>query len=65
MTDIKPEWVIQPAALKTEIGDVVLLDVREAEEVAESKIEGSVHIPLGELGGRTTELDQCRECYWL
>jgi len=36
---------------------IVLLDVREPEELAIARIEGSVAIPLGELGARQHELD--------
>jgi rhodanese-related sulfurtransferase len=34
----------------------VVLDVREQEEVAQFAIPGSLHIPLGELMGRTAEV---------
>jgi rhodanese-related sulfurtransferase len=47
-----PEWIITSADLKTRLGKVVLLDVREPEEFAESRIEGCKLIPLGELMGR-------------
>ena len=36
---------------------VVLLDVREPEEVALVRLSGSVHIPMGEIPGRLHELD--------
>ncbi len=36
---------------------LVLLDVREAEELAIARLEGVVHIPLGELTSRTDELN--------
>lgn len=36
---------------------VLLLDVREPWEVAVAKIDGSQHIPLGEIGSRFTEID--------
>ena len=36
---------------------LVLLDVREPEELAIARIVGSVAIPLGELAGRAGELD--------
>lgn len=36
---------------------LVLLDVREAEEVAVVRLAGSVHIPMGEIPGRLQELD--------
>jgi rhodanese-related sulfurtransferase len=35
---------------------LVVLDVREDDEWAAGRVEGSVHIPLGELGARFTEL---------
>ena len=34
-----------------------ILDVREDFEVAESMIPGAVHIPMGQLQGRISELD--------
>src|SRR5699024_3415961 len=34
-----------------------LIDVREADEVAEGMIPGAVHIPLGEIAARASELD--------
>ncbi len=40
---------------------IVLLDVREPYEVEIAAIEGSTFIPLGELGGRLTELDREKE----
>lgn len=41
--------------------DLVLLDVREPQEVAFCAIQGSVHIPLGQIPGRLHELDRERE----
>lgn len=37
--------------------DFVLLDVREAEEVALVQLPNSVHIPMGDIPGRLHELD--------
>lgn len=37
-----------------------LIDVREADEVAEGIIPGAVHIPLGEVPERVNELDQSK-----
>ncbi len=36
---------------------LVLLDVREPEEVALVRLPGSLHIPMGEIPGRLHELD--------
>ncbi|MQA35417.1 rhodanese-like domain-containing protein [Modestobacter roseus] len=40
--------------------EAVLLDVREADEVAAGRIAGSTHIPLGQLAARSVELDRGR-----
>jgi adenylyltransferase/sulfurtransferase len=47
-----PEWIITSDELEPLIGKVRLLDVREPEEFAESRIEGCKLIPLGELTSR-------------
>lgn len=44
-----PAWIITSAELKPVLGKVTLLDVREPEEFAESRIEGCKLIPLGEV----------------
>lgn len=36
---------------------LLLLDVREPEEVAFVRLAGSVHIPMGEIPGRLHEID--------
>lgn len=40
---------------------LVLLDVREADEVASCRIPKSIHIPLAEVTGRLKELDPNKE----
>jgi rhodanese-related sulfurtransferase len=40
--------------------DATVLDVREAGEVAEGRIAGSTHIPLGQLPARAFEVDRSR-----
>ena len=40
--------------------EAVLLDVREASELAGGRIAGSTHIPLGQLPTRACELDRSR-----
>ncbi|MBI4518351.1 MAG: rhodanese [Deltaproteobacteria bacterium] len=55
---------ISPPELKQRLDrgdDVVVLDVREPEEVALAQVPGSIHIPLTELPGRLHELDPGRE----
>jgi hydroxyacylglutathione hydrolase len=41
-------------------GDVQLVDIRNAGELAEGQIPGSIHIPLAELSQRSGELDPSR-----
>lgn len=51
---------LSPSDLKERLdrGDaLVLLDVREQDEVEVCRLPGITHIPLGELGVRHTELD--------
>jgi adenylyltransferase/sulfurtransferase len=49
---MRPEWIITCDELEPILGRVTLLDVREPEEFAESRIEGCTLIPLGELTSR-------------
>jgi len=37
-----------------------LVDVREDSEVAQGRIPGTIHIPLGQLPARVAELDRTR-----
>ena len=41
--------------------DIQILDVREANEVAVAKIPNSIHIPLGQILNRASEIDPSRE----
>jgi rhodanese-related sulfurtransferase len=50
-----PGWVITTGELRRCLGKVKLLDVREPEEYAESRIEGCTLIPLGELEQRAAK----------
>jgi rhodanese-related sulfurtransferase len=45
-----------PDALSRRAADHVILDVREPGEWQAGHIDGAVHIPIGELGGRIGEL---------
>lgn len=53
---------ISPTQLKTLLdeGKVVLLDVRQPEELEIARIEGAINIPLNELSARLGELDKAR-----
>lgn len=51
-------WIITPSELKSELGRVKLVDVREHQEFEESRIEGCTLIPLGELEERASELSK-------
>jgi rhodanese-related sulfurtransferase len=54
--------VAQVPAAQVPVG-AYLLDVREHEEWKAGHAPGAVHIPLGELGARYTELDTGRPLY--
>jgi rhodanese-related sulfurtransferase len=41
--------------------DIQIIDVREADEVAIATIPNSVHIPLGQVMARASEIDANRE----
>lgn len=58
MKEIKPEEVGKKVKNNE---DVSIIDVREEEEVAQGKISGAMHIPLGELPDRLDEIDQSKE----
>ncbi|WP_347862052.1 rhodanese-like domain-containing protein [Salimicrobium sp. PL1-032A] len=49
---------IQAKEVETKYNDLNVIDVREADEVAEGKIPGAIHIPLGVLEYRMNELDK-------
>ncbi len=58
-----PYSEVQPNDLRMRLAsgeEIFILDVREPEEVAEWSFPGAVNIPLGELGGRTSELPNDR-----
>lgn len=57
MNDGNPEWIITADELKKCLSQVTLVDVREPEEYAESRIEGCTLIPLGEIQQRAGELN--------
>jgi rhodanese-related sulfurtransferase len=55
---------IGPVTLKTRLDrgeSVLVLDVREPFEVALAPFPGAIHIPMGDIPSRLTELDPDRE----
>ncbi|TFB15093.1 rhodanese-like domain-containing protein [Filobacillus milosensis] len=59
-----PHREIQPNDVKNLLDNnenLSLIDVREEEEVAEGKIPGAKHIPLGEIHERLDEIDENTE----
>ena len=60
----QPDREISPRELKGKIDtgeDILLIDVRERNELLVSNISGARHIPLGELLGHLAELDKNQE----
>lgn len=58
--------ILSPTELKNQLDGAaglqpLLLDVREAPEVAYCRIQGSLHIPMNEVPARLGELDPERE----
>jgi rhodanese-related sulfurtransferase len=56
------DFEITPSELSLELAKrahsgLVVLDVRESWEFATAKIDGSVHMPMGEIPARVQELD--------
>jgi rhodanese-related sulfurtransferase len=54
-TDFVDRW-----PLESRDGEVVLLDVREPEELELACLEGVVHIPMNEIPARLDELDRAK-----
>lgn len=55
---------IEPTELRERLArgdELVLVDVREAGELAICRIAGALHVPLSELASRHPELDPARE----
>lgn len=58
------EWDIEPSALDALLKSgqsVRLIDVREPHELEIAHLEGAELVPLGQLGGRLSELDSAQE----
>ena len=45
------------------IDDAFIIDVREPDEVAQARVDGTVHIPLGTLVERVAEVPRDRTVY--
>ena len=58
MREVSPKDVQRRLA---EGADLLLLDVREADEVALCRIAGALHVPMGDVPSRLHELDPDRE----
>ncbi len=55
---------VTPTVVRSRLDEgaaIVLLDVREADEVAVCRIPGSLHVPMGDVPSRLHELDPGRE----
>ncbi|HEU0181076.1 MAG TPA: rhodanese-like domain-containing protein [Agromyces mariniharenae] len=53
---------ISPTAAHA-LGDAYIIDVREPDEVARARVDGTVHIPLGSLVERLDEVPRDRTVY--
>jgi rhodanese-related sulfurtransferase len=51
---------VDPKTVQANRQDLQVLDVREDDEWTAGRIDGAVHIPLGELDRRVEELDASR-----
>ena len=56
-----PEITPTEVHKKLQNDDFILLDVRENNERAVAKVEGSIHIPVIEIPSRLSELDKNKE----
>ena len=56
--NFKEEWEIAPRDCKKrfDAGELVILDVRQPDELAVASVDGATHIPLGELALRIDEV---------
>lgn len=59
--DPTPEVSVDQVADATH--DATVVDVREPAEFAQGHIRGAVHMPMGQLAGRMSELDSSRRVH--
>ena len=52
---------MNPSEAKAELGEALFLDVREPYEWDSGHLEGSLHIPIGQIAERVDELDSSRK----
>jgi molybdopterin/thiamine biosynthesis adenylyltransferase/rhodanese-related sulfurtransferase len=55
-----PEWTVQMVKAKLDVGEALLLDVREVRELLISQIEGAANIPMSEIAARQQEIPRDR-----
>lgn len=60
-----PVITAQEAAERARRGELQLIDVRESDELAESRVPGADHIPVGNLAERIGELERRRPLAFL
>ncbi len=67
MKFLSPKPSITPAQAAEGLGarELVLVDVRQPDELAGGRVRGAVNIPLGQLGSRLPELDAERRVAFL
>ena len=57
---VNEQWEVTPSqvadTLRDRPGQWLLLDCREADEVATASIEGALHIPMGDVASRVDEI---------
>lgn len=56
-----PEVDVREAYRRCHSGEATLVDVREADELAQASIPGAIHLPLSEMATRYAELPHDRE----
>jgi rhodanese-related sulfurtransferase len=56
VASVRQNWLVVPEDVSKRRSELHLLDVREQDEWDAGHIEGSQHIPLGELGSRLAEV---------
>jgi rhodanese-related sulfurtransferase len=58
--ELTPTEFVDRWPAESQSGEVVLLDVREPEELEQACVEGVIHIPMNEIPARLDELDRAK-----